>query len=205
VAGVEDVAPRTVILGVTRRRARATLAAALQRALGPGTGYVGQDHFRRIVLREHGVPHGHSIDFIANAVWYRLRIGFHVILEEILVSDHYGQMLREWSSRTVGAATCSTSDVPLDETLLRHDGRALRATVPQEKLQDWFVPSDLSGVAGRSCSTAPGGTEATAAVMIARLGPLSGQHDGAEEQFCRFFRFPLWARVLGTGSVRLRL
>jgi hypothetical protein len=47
------------------------------------------------VLREHDVPNGDNIGFMANAAQYCLRIGYHTILEGILPSDHYGSMLRE--------------------------------------------------------------------------------------------------------------
>lgn len=127
---------------------KTTLAAALQRAWGPGTANIGQDHLRRTVLREHDVPHGDNIGLIDHTVRHCLGIGYNVILEGILVTDHYAPMLRRLVADHDGRVFVVYLDVPLDETLRRHEARALRTEVEPDRLRAWFVPDDHLGVPG---------------------------------------------------------
>jgi uridine kinase len=60
---------------------KTSLARELQVAMGGGTANIGQDHFRRVVLREHDVPGGDNIELIALAARHCLQIGYHVICE----------------------------------------------------------------------------------------------------------------------------
>jgi len=172
-----------VILRGNSAAGKSTLAAALQRALGRGTANIGQDHFRRVVLREHDVPNGENIDFIANAVRYCTGIGYHVVLEGILVSDHYGPMLRELVRSHPGPSHVFYLDVPLEEALRRHDGRPLRTEVPPQKLKDWFVPSDILDVAGEIVIDGSDAVEATLAAMLASIGPVQGRRESAGGRF----------------------
>lgn len=63
---------------------KTTLARWLQLAMGRGTANIGQDHFRRVVLREHDLPDADNIGLIAQRARHCLAIGYHVILEGIL-------------------------------------------------------------------------------------------------------------------------
>lgn len=99
---------------------KTTLAAALQKALGPGTANVGQDHFRRVVLREHEVPDGDNIGLIAHTVRYCLDRGYHVILEGMLRASRYGNMIGGLVAEHPGPTHTIYLDVPLEETLRRH-------------------------------------------------------------------------------------
>ena len=74
-----------IVLRGNSATGKSTLASALQRALGPGTAHVGQDHFRRVVLREHDVPNADNIGLIAHNVRYCTALGYHVILEGALL------------------------------------------------------------------------------------------------------------------------
>lgn len=116
--------------------------------MGRGTANIGQDHFRRVVLREHDVPGGDNIEFIASAVRHCLRIGYHVVVEGIFLSEHYGEMLRGLLETHTGPAHVFYLDVPLEETLRRHEGRPMRAEVEPDRLRAWYVERDLLQVPG---------------------------------------------------------
>lgn len=145
---VSSSAPVMVVIRGNAGSGKSTVAADLQHYLGPGTANVGQDHFRRVVLREHDVPDGDNIDLIASTVRHCLSIGYHVILEGILFSGHYAPMIRELLSAHAGARYVFYIDVPLEETISRHEGRLLGTDVPSEKLRRWYVPRDVLGVEG---------------------------------------------------------
>ncbi len=89
-----SIAQHLILIRGNSASGKTSLARELQLAMGRGTANIGQDHFRRVILREHDVADGCNIDFIALAVRHCLAIGYHVILEGILFSGHYGDMLR---------------------------------------------------------------------------------------------------------------
>lgn len=156
VGGVTDTATahpndseqRLIIVRGNSGSGKTTLARELQLAMGRGTANIGQDHFRRVVLREHDVPGGDNIEFIAAAARHCLSIGYHVIMEGIFYSGHYGVMLRSLAQAHTGPAHVFYLDVPLEETLRRHERRPMRAEVEPEKLRQWYLTGDVLGVPG---------------------------------------------------------
>jgi hypothetical protein len=148
------------------------VAGALQRALGPGTALVGQDHLRRVVLREHDVPGGDNIGLIAHTVRHCLGIGYDVVLEGILVGAHYAAMVQQLVESHVGASHVFYLDVPLDETLRRHQGRPLRDEVSADRLRSWFVPHDVLGLPGEVVLDGRGEVADVLASVLERLGPV---------------------------------
>lgn len=161
----------TVIRG-NSASGKTTLALALQHALGRGTANVGQDHLRRVILREHDVPAGDNIDFIAETVRYCARIGYNVILEGILYSPHYGTMLRQLIEDHPGPSHVFYLDVPLEETLRRHERRQMM-TVPSDKVREWYHQLDLLGVPEEHTIDGRPGTQETLALILDRIGPVT--------------------------------
>ena len=143
-----DGAPRLIVLRGNSASGKTTVAARLQRELGRGTANIGQDHFRRVVLREHDAPGADNIALIAHTVRYCAGIGYNVIVEGILVADHYRDMLRRLIAEHPGPVHVFYLDVPLEETLRRHGTRPLGAELPADKLREWYVQSDLLGTPG---------------------------------------------------------
>lgn len=163
---------RLVIIRGNSATGKTTLARELQLALGRGTANIGQDHFRRIVLREHDVAGGDNIDLIEHTVRYCLSIGYHVVLEGILIASHYGTMLRELLEDHSGWSHVYYLEVPLEETLRRHEGRSLRAEVSPEKLREWHVPGDLLDVPGEVALDGSATVEELVALMTTDIGPV---------------------------------
>lgn len=149
---------------------KSTLALELQRALGCGTANVGQDHLRRVILREHDVPGGDNVDFIAETVRYCVGIGYNVVLEGILYSPHYGTMLRQLVEEHPGPSHVFYLDVPLEETVRRHERRPM--TVTSDKLREWYHRLDLLGVPGEITIDGCLSTQETLAIVLDRIGPV---------------------------------
>ena len=126
---------------------KTTLARDLQLAMGRGTANIGQDHVRRVILREHDRMGGDNIGLIAQTVRYCLAMGYHVIVEGILYSDHYRSMLCELIDEHAGPSHVFYLDVSLDETLRRHASRPMAAEVGPR--------SCAIGIASVTCSVCP--------------------------------------------------
>lgn len=172
VSRVEN-APHLIVLRGNAASGKSTVAAALQRALGPGTANIGQDHFRRVILREHDVPDGDNIGLIAHTARYCAGIGNDVIVEGILVAKHYRAMLRELLDRHRGQTHVFYLDVPLEETLRRHATRPLGAEVAADQLREWYVRSDTLGLPGEVVLDGTADLAVTLEVILNTVGEVT--------------------------------
>lgn len=174
---------RLIILRGNSGAGKTSLALRLQLAMGRGTANIGQDHLRRIVLREHDVPGGDNIDLIATNVRHCLRIGYHVIVEGIFFSGHYGDMLRALIDNHTGPTHVFYLDVPLEETLRRHEGRPIRAEVEPDKLRKWYVHRDVLGTPNEVILDHFGSIAATTQYILDQIGPITAKADSTGARF----------------------
>lgn len=124
---------------------KSSIAEQVRAGYGRGVAIVGQDLLRRQVLRELPVPGGASIGLIDLVARHALDHGFHTVVEGILESAVYGAMLTILARdhrASGGQVAAYYLDVPLEETLRRHAGRALAAEVTQDQLRRWYLPAD---------------------------------------------------------------
>lgn len=167
-----------IVLRGNSASGKSTLASELQRSLGPGTANIGQDHFRRVVLREHDVPDGDNIGLLANTIRYCAGIGYHVIVEGILVASHYRDMLCRLIADHAGRSHVFYLEVPLDEASRRHQERPLAMEVSPAEFRRWYVPSDLLGVPGEVVLDATADVSVTVGAIMSALGnPISTARD----------------------------
>jgi predicted kinase len=139
---------RLIVLRGNSGSGKSSVAAELRARYGWGIALVGQDHLRRVVLREHDTAGGANIGLIDTVVRYALQTGYHVILEGILFAPHYGKMLQELLADHRGSTHPYYLDVPFPETLRRHATRPQATEFSEHQMQSWYQPSDLlpSGV-----------------------------------------------------------
>lgn len=122
---------------------KSTVAAELRARHGRGVALVGQDHLRRVVLRERDIPGGVNIGLIDTVARYALDAGFHTIVDGILYADHYGSMLDTLRHDHQGRSRFYYLDVPFDETLRRHTTRPQVSEFGPEQMRDWYRELDL--------------------------------------------------------------
>lgn len=167
-----DGAPHLIVLRGNSACGKTTVAAALQRRLGRGTANIGQDHFRRVVLREHDVPDADNIALVAHNIRFCTSIGYNVIAEGIFVAAHYRDMLCRVIAEHPGPWHVFYLDVPLEETLRRHSARPVGAELPADRLREWYVESDVLDVPGEIVLDGTAGLETTVEQIRARIGPV---------------------------------
>lgn len=134
---------RLVVLRGNSGSGKTTTARTLRQRLGRGTAWVEQDHIRRILLRERDVPGGLNIGLIDLNTRYALDHGYNVVLEGILDSARYGDMLRRLTSDHRGTTLHYYFDIPFQETVIRHATRELRHEFGPDVMQDWYRERDL--------------------------------------------------------------
>ena len=178
-----DGLPHLIVLRGNSASGKTTIAGALQRELGRGTANIGQDHLRRVVLREHDVPGGDNIGLIAQTVRYCTGKGYNVIVEGILVAEHYRDMLLEILAEHPGPTHVFYLDVPLEETVRRHGTRPLGAELPVDKLREWYVPSDTLGVPGEVVLHGDDDLASTVRQIRDVIGPVPSREPAARGRF----------------------
>lgn len=139
--GTEET--RLVVLRGNSASGKSSVAAGLRERFGRGLAVVAQDNLRRIVLRERDRPGAANIGLIDLTARHALDAGFHVVVEGILYTDHYGDMLTGLRADHRGPTHGYYLDVPFDETLTRHATKPIADDVTETQLRDWYRARDL--------------------------------------------------------------
>jgi adenylate kinase family enzyme len=160
---------------------KTTVAAAIRaKRAARDLAIVSQDVLRRDVLREHDVPGGANIRLIELAARHATASGFHVIVEGILSTDHYGQMLTTLISTHPGPVFAYYLDIPFDETLRRHATKAEAAAYGADEMRGWYRERDLLPDGIEQVIPAESTLEQTVTRIMTEAG--LSQHAVAEDQ-----------------------
>ncbi|MFD9389368.1 kinase [Streptomyces sp. NPDC060000] len=134
---------RLIVLRGNSASGKSAVAAGLRDRFGRGLALVGQDHLRRVVLREHDRPGAANIGLIEAVARYALDAGYHVVLEGILYADRYGPMLERLRANHRGPTYGYYLQVPFAETLVRHATKPIAHEVGEADLRSWYRDLDL--------------------------------------------------------------
>ena len=143
---VGDSSTKLAVLRGNSGSGKSTTAQAIRNRVGRGVAWIEQDYLRRILLREHDRPEAANIGLIDQTARYALDHGYHVVLEGIFYTKHYGEMLHELIADHVGPTQVYYFQLPFDETIRRHSTRPLAKVVDAETMRGWYQPGDLLGV-----------------------------------------------------------
>src|ERR1017187_6910788 len=140
-AGTEPA--RLIILRGNSASGKTSVATGIRNRYGHGIAIVSQDNLRRTVLRERDTPDGANIGLIDTVARYALNHGFHAIVEGILYSAHYADMITGLREAHQGVSFCYYFDVPFEETMRRHVTKPQAAEYGLAEMSDWYRPLDL--------------------------------------------------------------
>jgi predicted kinase len=132
-----------IVLRGNSASGKTSLARTIRHRVGRGVAIVSQDMIRRDILWEHETPTGANIGLIDVTVRYALDHGYHVIVEGILKSHAYGDMLTGLVADHAGTTHCFYLDIPWEETLRRHRTKPQAAEYGADLMREWFKPLDL--------------------------------------------------------------
>ncbi|GAA1501630.1 kinase [Dactylosporangium maewongense] len=142
--------PTLVVIRGNSGSGKTTTAREVRRRYGRGCALIEQDYLRRIILREHDSDRIGPVApaFIAATARTALDLGYHVVLEGILHTARYADVLHGLIDQHPGPSHVFYLDVDFDETVRRHHTRAEPIPVTAEQMREWYSPRDLLGTAG---------------------------------------------------------
>jgi predicted kinase len=134
---------KLIVLRGNSASGKTSVATGIRNRYGRGIAIVSQDNLRRTVLRERDTPGGTNIGLIDTVARYALNHGFHAIVEGILYSGHYADMITGLREAHPGVSFCYYFDVPFEETMRRHATKPQAAEYGSAEMSDWYHPLDL--------------------------------------------------------------
>lgn len=117
----------------------------LSRGLARQVALVEQDYFRRIVLKEKEAEGSNNLELLRQTVLFCLGQGYDVVLEGILWSGRYRELLSELVA-AADAAYLFYLDVSFPETLRRHQTKPNAHEFGELEMREWFRERDVLGV-----------------------------------------------------------
>lgn len=135
--------PRLIVLRGNSGSGKSSVAAEIRARYGGGIALVGQDHLRRVVLREREAAGGAHIGLIDLVARFAARSGYHVIVDGILRAEVYAEMLDRLRRDHEGRAYFYYLHVPFDETMRRHAARPQAAEFGRAEMAAWYRELDL--------------------------------------------------------------
>lgn len=133
---------RLIVVRGNSGSGKSVLAQAIREARPRGVAIVAHDVLRRQILHVRDHPGALSVPLVDLTARFALENGLHVVVEGILHSESYGDMLAELRRDHRGVTRCYRYDLTLSETLRRHRTKPLAAEVSEEMVASWYRPSD---------------------------------------------------------------
>ena len=153
--------------GSGKTTAANTLRCAMREKLGKGsTLLVQQDTIRIDILDVKDTSDNDSIGLIDDICRYGMGLGKNVILEGILDRWKYGQMLYRLISDWPGPTHIYYYDIPLEETLMRHESRPQKALFSKERMRGWYNTDNALNIQGEQIITEEVSLEDAVAMML---------------------------------------
>ena len=138
---------RLVLLRGNSASGKTTVAIGLQELHKGYLARVSQDVMRREVLRIADGDDNPAIGLIDQVARYSLDQGFHV-LEGILHSRIYRDLLRQLVADHTGLTRCYRYRISFEETLARHQTKPQAAEYGAELMREWYREDDpIDGLA----------------------------------------------------------
>ncbi|HDR7635580.1 TPA: kinase [Bacillus mycoides] len=142
-----------IILRGNSASGKTTIAKEMQEHFGQGTLLISQDVVRRDMLKVHDTIGNLSHDLLFEITKYGKGKCEFVILEGILSSRRYGDMLKELIHFFDENTFTYYFDLSLEETIRRHNTRGKRHEFGEDALRKWYNPHDTIEVARETVFT----------------------------------------------------
>lgn len=122
---------------------KSSIAKELRLAQSEKMALIGQDHFRRIVLKEKDVPNGLNSELIERTAVFALENSYHVLLEGIFDAERYARMFTGILSSHPTNNHFFYFDIPFEATLRRHQSKPNKDEFGETEMRSWYKDKDL--------------------------------------------------------------
>jgi predicted kinase len=160
--------PQLIVVRGPSGAGKSSVVEGIRAAYGHGVAWIEQDHLRRMVFQEDREPGGANIAAIEQLAELALGRGFHAVVEGILWTGRYGEMLRGLVERH--RAHVYFLDISLDETVRRHATRAKATAFDADAMREWYRGHDPLGVPGEVIVPESSTLEETVRRILAETG-----------------------------------
>lgn len=133
---------RLIVIRGNSGSGKSQLAQAIRDARPRGVAIVAHDVLRRQILHVRDHPGALSVEYIDLSARFALDHGLHVVIEGILHSESYGEMLTQLCHDHRGVTRCYRYDLEWDETLRRHRTKPNAGVVTQDAVRSWYRSTD---------------------------------------------------------------
>lgn len=133
---------RLIIIRGNSGSGKSSLAKAIRAARPRGIAIVGHDVLRREILHVRDRPQALIVPYMNLSARFALDHGLHVVIEGILHSEIYGEMLARLQSDHRGVTRSYCYELALAETLRRHRTKPLAEEVSVDTVASWYRNSD---------------------------------------------------------------
>jgi predicted kinase len=127
---------------------KSSVVEGIRAAYGRGVAWIEQDHVRRTMFQEKDEPDGANIAAISQLAELAMGRGFHTVVEGIMPTVRYGEMLGNLIERYGESAYVYYLDVSFDETVRRHATRAKASAFDAAAMREWYLGHDPLGRPG---------------------------------------------------------
>lgn len=133
---------RLIVIRGNSGSGKSELARAIRASRPRGIAIIGHDVLRREILHVRDHPGALSVPYIDLSARFALDSGLDVVIEGILHSESYGEMLTGLKREHRGVTRCYRYELDLEETLRRHRTKSLAAEVGEDKVASWYRSED---------------------------------------------------------------
>lgn len=121
---------------------KSRLARAIRAARPRGIAIISHDVLRRAILHVRDHPGALSVSYVDLSARFALDNDLHVVVEGILHSESYGEMLTRLREDYRGVTCAYRYDLQLDGTLRRHRTKSFVDGVSEGRVASWYRSSD---------------------------------------------------------------
>lgn len=140
--GIGTADSRLITIRGNSGSGKSLLAQAIRSARPRGIAILGHDTLRREILHVSDRPGALSVDYIDLSARFALDNGLHVVIEGILHSEIYGDMLTRLVRDHRGTSASYYYELELEETLRRHRTKVKAAEVSEASVESWYRATD---------------------------------------------------------------
>jgi hypothetical protein len=133
---------KLIVLRGASGAGKSTVARALRARLGSGIALVEQDYVGRVVLGRSLTDDGTNAPLLDALVRTALPAAPAVLLEGILSTERYGDVLLGLRATPGLESWFYRFDVPFEITVERHAGRGKAGSFGETELRRWWRPAD---------------------------------------------------------------